>query len=79
MTDNGRVRGVCKWFNNGKGYGFIAGPKGEDVFVHYTSINSSGYRSLNEGDEVEYSVMKTDKGLAAQSVDIVNTAATKSK
>lgn len=72
MADNNRVRGVCKWFNNGKGYGFIAGPKGEDVFVHYTSINSAGYRSLNEGDEVEYTVIQSDKGLAAQDVILVS-------
>lgn len=77
MAENGKVKGTVKWFNNGKGYGFIAGPKGEDVFVHYTSINSAGYRSLNEGDEVEFTIIRSDKGLAAQDVVLVAAASFK--
>jgi CspA family cold shock protein len=64
MTEQGTV----KWFNNEKGYGFIARPDGPDVFVHYTAILSEGYRSLNEGDPVSFEVVEGQKGLQARNV-----------
>jgi CspA family cold shock protein len=61
-------RGTVKWFNGEKGYGFIQRSSGEDVFVHYSAINSSGYRSLEQGDTVEFDVQKGPKGLQAVNV-----------
>ncbi len=61
-------RGIIKWFNNEKGYGFINGNNNEDIFVHYTSIKIEGYRTLEEGQEVSYQLIKTDKGLQATDV-----------
>lgn len=61
-------KGVVKWFNGPKGYGFISRENGEDVFVHYTSIVSEGYRTLNEGDKVEFEVTEGPKGLQATNV-----------
>jgi len=63
-----RIVGTVKWFNNGKGYGFIAQDTGEDVFVHYSAIQDEGYRSLREGQKVEFSVEKGPKGLQAANV-----------
>ncbi len=63
-----RERGNVKWFNNVKGYGFIERAQGGDVFVHYSAIEADGYRSLNEGQPVEFSVVDSDKGPQAQSV-----------
>jgi CspA family cold shock protein len=61
--------GVVKWFNNEKGYGFIKRDTGDDVFVHHTAItNQSGYRTLNEGDRVEFDVKQGPKGLQAENV-----------
>lgn len=60
--------GVVKWFNNDKGYGFIKRNSGEDVFVHHTAIQSSGYRTLNEGEKVEFDVKQGPKGLQAENV-----------
>ena len=69
---NERIRGVVKWFNSEKGYGFIARGEGQpDVFVHYSSIQGSGYRNLNEGDQVEFTVEQGQKGLQAANVTIV--------
>ena len=71
MSSN-RVKGTVKWFNSEKGYGFITPENGADVFVHYTSINSTGYRSLNEGDKVEFEITDGKKGKQASAVTVVN-------
>ena len=60
--------GVVKWFNSAKGFGFIQREGGEDVFVHFSAINSEGYRSLEEGDRVQFEVTQGPKGLQAQNV-----------
>ena len=62
--------GTVKWFNNEKGYGFLAREDGADVFVHYTAIESEGYRSLTEGQQVEFTVENGPKGLQAAAVTI---------
>jgi CspA family cold shock protein len=69
MTD--REIGVVKWFNASKGYGFIERQGGPDVFVHYTAIQSDGYRTLQEGQQVEFSIEKGPKGLQAAQVTIL--------
>jgi cold shock protein len=61
-------KGVVKWFNGSKGYGFISRENGEDVFVHYSAIEADGYRSLEEGDTVEFDVAEGPKGLQATKV-----------
>ncbi len=67
-----RILGVVKWFNGEKGYGFIARDDEEkDVFVHFTSINSEGFRTLREGQRVEFEVVDGDKGPQAQNVDVI--------
>lgn len=63
-----REKGVVKWFSDRKGYGFIEREEGEDVFVHFDEIVGEGYRSLAEGEEVEFEVVKDPKGLRAQDV-----------
>jgi CspA family cold shock protein len=63
-----RSTGTVKWFNNAKGFGFISSETGGDVFVHFRSITGEGYRSLNEGDRVEFSLAQGDKGLNAEDV-----------
>jgi CspA family cold shock protein len=67
-----RVTGTVKWFNASKGYGFIAREDGPDVFVHYSAIQSEGYRSLTEGQTVEFSIENGPKGLQASNVIITN-------
>lgn len=66
-----KVQGKVKWFNNTKGYGFIAKDDGQDVFVHYKAINVDGYKSLNEGDRVEFEVIQGQKGLQAENVSLI--------
>lgn len=63
-----RVTGTVKWFNDAKGYGFLAVEGGKDVFVHYSAIASEGFRSLAEGDRVEFSIEKGPKGPSAANV-----------
>lgn len=63
-----RKKGTVKWFNEAKGYGFIAQPGGEDVFVHYTAIQGSGFRTLTEGQVVEFEVVEGPKGKQAANV-----------
>ena len=63
--------GTVKWFNASKGYGFIKRSTGEDVFVHYRAISGTGYRSLNDGDTVEFEVEPGPKGLQALNVSVV--------
>jgi CspA family cold shock protein len=63
-----RVTGTVKWFNGSKGYGFIEREEGDDVFVHYTAIQSDGFRTLEEGQQVEFSIEQGPKGLQAAEV-----------
>jgi len=63
-----KERGTVKWFNTTKGYGFIQREQGGDVFVHYSAIQSDGYRSLTQGDAVEFEVQEGPKGLQAANV-----------
>ena len=65
-----RERGIVKWFNAAKGFGFIQRSTGEDVFVHYSAIQGDGYRSLNEGQDVEFEITQGSKGLQAANVVI---------
>lgn len=62
------LEGTVKWFNPRKGYGFIATEDGRDVFVHYSSISSEGYKSLTEGDTVQFNIVEGEKGLKAENV-----------
>lgn len=64
------MNGSVKWFNAQKGFGFIEAENGQDVFVHYSAITGSGYRSLEEGDSVEFEVEEGPKGLAAREVKV---------
>ena len=63
-----RIKGKVKWFNNAKGYGFIGRDDGADVFVHFSSIVSDGYKSLQEGDDVEFDIAQGEKGPQADKV-----------
>lgn len=64
-------RGTVKWFNNQKGFGFISDAEGNDVFVHYSGLNMEGYKTLEEGQEVEYEVVDGAKGPQATNVTTV--------
>jgi CspA family cold shock protein len=66
------VQGKVKWFNNAKGFGFLEQEGGKDVFVHFSAIVGDGYRSLNEGDTVEFDVVDSPKGPQASNVKKVN-------
>lgn len=61
-------KGTVKWFNNQKGYGFISDSEGNDVFVHFSGLNMDGYKTLNEGEEVEFDVVEGAKGPQAANV-----------
>ena len=63
------MKGKVKWFNTEKGYGFICGEDGKDIFVHYSHINQEGYKTLEEGQEVQLNVVEIDKGLQARDVE----------
>ncbi len=63
-----RITGKVKWFNNSKGYGFIGQDNGADVFVHYSAIQGEGYKTLQEGDTVEFEVVQGQKGPQAENV-----------
>ena len=65
------MKGKVKWFSSERGYGFIAGDDGVDIFVHFQAINTSGYKTLNENDTVEFEVEKGRKGLQAKDVTVV--------
>ncbi len=68
----GRVLGTVKWFDSSKGFGFITRETGEDIFVHFTAIRGSGYRALEEGQQVELTVGQGSKGPAASDVAIIS-------
>ena len=63
-----QYEGTVKWFNNAKGFGFLGPDGGNDVFVHYSSIQSDGYKSLKEGDQVEFDIIQGEKGPQADQV-----------
>jgi len=63
-----RTTGTVKWFNNTKGYGFISQPSGADVFVHYSAIQDKGYKTLREGERVEFDVKTGPRGPQAENV-----------
>ncbi len=63
-------QGTVKWFDDDRGYGFIEQEIGEDVFVHYSDVQQDGYRTLEEGQSVEFELEETDKGLAARNVEV---------
>ena len=62
------MKGTVKWFDAGKGYGFITAENGKDVFVHYSAIQTDGYKSLAEGDQVEFEIKSSDRGEQAANV-----------
>jgi len=67
-----RTQGTVKWFNSEKGYGFITQEDGPDLFVHYSEIQGSGYKSLNDGDKVEFEITDGKKGKQASAVIVLN-------
>ena len=69
MSD--RIVGTVKWFNKDKGFGFIAQENGPDVFVHFTAIQANGFRTLEEGQKVEFSIEQGPKGLQAANVTVL--------
>ncbi len=66
-----RVQGTVKWFNDGKGYGFIEREEGDDVFVHYNSLQGEGFKTLKEGQKVEFTVEQGEKGPQAVDVAVI--------
>ena len=69
------IRGRVKWFDPKKGFGFIVGPEGQDVFVHYTQIGGDGFRSLKDDEEVDYELVESEKGFQAREVHRANASA----
>jgi len=69
------TQGKVKWFDPKKGFGFIVGPEGQDVFVHYSQIEGDGFRSLKDGESVEYELVESDKGFQARTVSRVQVTA----
>ncbi len=67
-----REKGTVKWFNDSKGYGFITREEGSDIFVHYSALGGDGYRTLAEGQSVEFELVETDKGQQASAVTIIS-------
>lgn len=67
------ITGAVKWFDSKKGFGFIVGPEGQDVFVHFSVIQGDGFRSLKDGEQVEYEVVKGPKGMLASAVHRIPT------
>jgi CspA family cold shock protein len=65
------AKGQVKWFDQKKGYGFITREDGDDIFVHYSAITGQGFKTLNEGDEVEFEVTEGQKGLQATNVTVL--------
>jgi CspA family cold shock protein len=63
--------GIVKWFNDSKGFGFIEQEDGQDVFVHHTGINATGFKSLKEGDRVSFDIVEGQKGPAASNVTVI--------
>ncbi|URL57423.1 cold-shock protein [Luteibacter flocculans] len=72
MNSGARETGTVKWFNDAKGFGFISRESGTDVFVHFRSIQGNGFKSLAEGDKVEFKVVQGQKGLQAEDVTKVS-------
>lgn len=68
-------KGTVKWFNNQKGYGFLTMEDGTDIFVHYSGLNMEGFKSLAEGQNVEFEIVDTEKGKQAVNVTVVETVA----
>jgi len=69
--DVSMINGTVKWFNDRKGFGFIEQEDGPDVFVHHSAINASGFKSLNEGDQVSFDIEQGQKGPAAANVNVI--------
>ena len=65
------MKGTVKWFNTEKGYGFITTEEGNDVFAHFSQINREGFKTLDEGQEVEFDVVEAEKGLQAENINIL--------
>lgn len=71
MRGGANMTGTVKWFNAEKGYGFIKDEEGKDIFVHFSSINSDGYKTLEEGQNVTYDLVESDRGPQAKNVTVV--------
>ena len=71
VQKNNMEQGTVKWFNDAKGFGFISRQNGEDVFVHFSAIQSGGFRSLQEGQAVQFNVVKGPKGFQAENVQVL--------
>ncbi len=63
-----RIMGIVKWFNNAKGYGFLGRDGGSDIFVHFSAVNGDGFKSLEEGEKVEFEIVAGEKGSQASNV-----------